>query len=117
MVVRCPRVRALLRGRSWFNVRLLHLSFLQSTWIRELVASLEMNDEQRDWEKLLERLEDQGERMYGAMLFGGRERPKVVMDNQRQGAAQMYRENLEGCRDIWKASYRHMKELRAKGVV
>jgi hypothetical protein len=69
--------------------------------------------ERQSWDQLLERLEDQGEKMYGAMLGNN----QVTMDVPRQGAAQMYRANWDGCRDIWKASYRQWKEWRSKGAL
>jgi hypothetical protein len=31
------------------------------------------------------------------------------------GAARMYRENYDGCRDLWKENYRKRKAGRAKG--
>jgi hypothetical protein len=108
MVEHCQRVRALLRGRSCFNILLLHLSSLQSTWIRKLVASLQMNDEQQSWEELQKRLDDPF-KMYGAILG----QTSVTLDIPRQGAAQMFKANWDGCRDLWKESYRAMKELRS----
>jgi hypothetical protein len=68
--------------------------------------------EQQNWEELQERLDDPF-KMYGAMLG----QTSVVMDIPRQGAAKMYRANWDGCRDLWKASYRHLKELRSKGAI
>jgi saccharopine dehydrogenase-like NADP-dependent oxidoreductase len=36
----------------------------------------------------------------------------VVPDVPRAGAAKMYRNNSDGCRDLWKSSYRQKKERR-----
>jgi hypothetical protein len=35
----------------------------------------------------------------------------VLSEVPRQGAAQMYRANWDGCRDLWEQSYRMRKEL------
>ena len=37
---------------------------------------------------------------------------QVVMDIPRKGAAKLYRQNWDGCRDLWKSNYRGMKERR-----
>jgi hypothetical protein len=36
----------------------------------------------------------------------------MTMDVLRSGAAKMYRKNWDGCRDLWKSSYRQRKERR-----
>ena len=57
--------------------------------------------------ELQERLDDPF-RMYGAMLG----QHQVIMDVPRKGAAKMFRENWDGCRDLWKSDYRRRKERR-----
>jgi hypothetical protein len=68
---------------------------------------MDNNDLLRESLELQERLDDPF-RMYGAMLG----RNHVVMDIPRKGAAKMYRRNWDGCRDLWKESYRQSKEQR-----
>lgn len=37
---------------------------------------------------------------------------QVIEDFSRRGAAKAYRDNWEGCRDLWKSDYRLRKERR-----
>ena len=39
-------------------------------------------------------------------------RHQWVSDVPRRGAAKMYRQNWDGCRDLWKQSYRQRKDQR-----
>jgi hypothetical protein len=40
----------------------------------------------------------------------------LTTDVPRKGAAKLYRQNWEGCRDLWKENYRQMKERRTTGT-
>lgn len=75
--------------------------------IRKGARFMDEPKNRESWEELQERLDDPF-RMYGAMAG----KTQVVMDIPRKGAAKMFRNNWDGCRDIWKESYRQRKEKR-----
>jgi hypothetical protein len=68
-----------------------------------------MNDELNDYEKLLERLEESG-----WSLVWMRGKNWVVPDVPRKGAARMYQQNWDGCRELWKRDYRQRKAAMSR---
>jgi hypothetical protein len=63
------------------------------------------NDQLKESLELQERL-DNPFKMYGCMAG----RSILMMDVSRRGAAQKYRQNWDGCRDLWKEDYRLRKK-------
>jgi hypothetical protein len=66
-------------------------------------------NERESWEELQERLDVLNGLERQVPLLG---KNRVVNEVPRKGAAQMYRDNWDGCRDLWKLDYRQMKERR-----
>jgi len=68
------------------------------------------NDLLKNCENLYERLEESN---YARRTFL-RSRNSFLLDLSRHSAAEMYRQNWDGCRESWKQDYRRRKELASR---